>query len=62
MDKDTFMEWVRETFDFPETTLRLMENILDYCEKLSEDEQYPALLDLFSGLTLSENEIRRICL
>lgn len=63
MSKDEFMEWVRETFDVPGSTQRMMENILDYVEKLPEEEHYSALSDLLGGaIGLTDAEIRRICL
>lgn len=62
-NKEEFMEWVRETFDVPGPAQRLMENILDFVEKLPEEEHYSALTDLLSGtIGLTDSEIRQISL
>ena len=63
MTKEEFMDWVRETFDVSGSTQRMMENVLDYVEKLPEEEHYSALTDLLSGaIGLTNNEIKQICL
>lgn len=63
MSKEEFMEWVRKTFDVPGPAQRLMENILDFVEKLPEEEHYSALTDLLSGaIGLADSEIRQISL
>ena len=63
MNKEEFMEWVRENFDVPGSTQRMMENVLDYVEKLPEEDHYSALTDLLSGaIGLTDAEIRKISL
>jgi hypothetical protein len=63
MKKEKFMEWIRENFDIPGSTWRLINNILCYCEKLPESNQESALLELLSGsIGLTENEIKSIVL
>lgn len=63
MNKIEFMEWLRDNFDVDGCTQRLIENILDYVEKLPEKEHYNALSELLSGgIGLTDNEIRQIYL
>lgn len=63
MSKEEFMEWIRATFDVPGSTQRMMENILDYVEKLPEEQHYAALTDLLDGtIGLTDAEIRKISL
>lgn len=63
MEKQEFMEWLRENFDVPGSTQRIIENIIDYVEKLPEEEHYSALEELLSGgIGLTSAEIRQIYL
>lgn len=63
MDKSEFMDWLRDNFDVPGCTQRLIENILDYAERLPEEEHYAALSELLSGgIGLTDAEIKRIYL
>lgn len=61
MDKIEFMDWLRDNFDVPGCAQRLIENVLDYVEKLPEEEHYSALSELLSGgIGLTDAEIRMI--
>ena len=63
MDKFEFMEWLRENFDIDGCTQRIIENILDYVEKLPEEEHYNTLSELLGGgIGLTDNEIKQIYL
>lgn len=62
MDKEEFYEFIRENFSLDGAALRLIQNILDYIETASSDEndQYLLACDLLSGIGLSDAELRQI--
>lgn len=61
MNKEAFMEYVRETFDISGSTQRMIENILNYVEMLPKSEHYAALVALLDGtIGLTEAEIRQV--
>lgn len=65
MNREEFMEYIRENFNISCEARRLINNILLFVENTYSDEieQYKALCDLLDGtIGLSDNEIMRICL
>lgn len=65
MNREEFMEYVRENFNISCEARRLIDNILSFVENtyFDESEQYKVLCELLDGtIGLSDNEIMRICL
>lgn len=65
MNREEFMEYIRENFNISCEARRLINNILLFVENNYSDEieQYKALCDLLDGtIGLSDNEIMRVCL
>ena len=65
MNREEFLEYIRENFNISCEARRLINNILLFVENTYSDEieQYKALCDLLDGtIGLSDNEIMRICL
>ena len=61
MSKSEFMNWLRENFSIGRDTQAIIENILDYVEKLPVEQHDEALLDMLgSGIGLTDGEILRI--
>lgn len=62
MGKDEFYEYICENFDLDGTSLRLIQNILDYIEKttIDENEQYLLACDLLCGFGMSDYEMSKI--
>ena len=62
MDKDEFYEYIIENFSLDGTARRLIQNILDYIEKTTcdENEQYVMACDLLSGFGMTDAELRKI--
>ncbi len=61
MSKAEFMNWLRENFSIGRDTQAIIENILDYVERLPVEQQDEALLDMLgSGIGLTDGEILRI--
>ena len=61
MSKAEFMNWLRENFSIGRDTRAIIENILDYVERLPVEQQDEALLDMLgSGIGLTDGEILRI--
>lgn len=64
MNREEFMEYVRENFNLDGATQRLLNNILRRGECIAdENEQYLFLCDMLDGtIGLSDREIKKICL
>ena len=65
MNREEFMEYVRENFNISCEARRLIDNILSFVENtyFDSNEQYIVLCELLDGtIGLSDNEIKRICL
>lgn len=65
MNREEFMEYIRENFVISVEAKRLIDNILYYVEiqGADEDEQYMMLSCMLSGtIGLSDNEIKKISL
>ena len=65
MNREEFMEYVRENFNISGSAQRLIDNILSFVENtyFDSNEQYRVLCELLDGtIGLSDNEIKRICL
>ena len=62
MNKDDFYDYIRETFDLSGTSLRLIQNILDYIKKTTcnKNEQYSLACDLLDGFGLTDDELKKI--
>ena len=65
MNREEFMEYIRENFNISGEAKRLINNILYYVELqgVEEDEQYIMLCRMLDGtIGLSDNEIKEISL
>ena len=65
MDRQEFMEYIRENFNVDVTTLRIIDNILCFVESNypEENEQYNVLCSLLDGtIGLTSNEIKKVYL
>ena len=61
MNKNEFLEFVRENFYVEGATLRLISNILDYVEGLSKCEHYNVLTSLLDNtIGLTDMEIKNV--
>ena len=65
MNKNEFMDYIRENFNVDGTSQRLIANILDFVENHypEENEQYVVLCELLDGtIGLTDNEIKKVYL
>lgn len=65
MNREEFMEYIRENFNVNGTTQRLIDNILCFVENNypEENEQYRVLCSLLDGtIGLTSNEIKKVYL
>ena len=65
MNREEFMEYIRENFNVNGTTQRLINNILCFVENNypEENEQYRVLCSLLDGtIGLTSNEIKKVYL
>ena len=65
MNREEFMEYIRENFNVNGTTQRLIDNILCFVENNypEENEQYRVLCALLDGtIGLTSNEIKKVYL
>lgn len=65
MDKEEFMNYIRENFEISAAAYRLIANILDYISShaIDENEQYLMACELLDNtIGLSDVELKQICL
>ena len=65
MNKEEFMEYIRDNFNVNGATQRLIDNILCFIENnyFDENEQYRVLCELLDGtIGLTDNEIKEVYL
>lgn len=61
MDKADYVQYIADHFSLSGSSMRLINNILDYVETLDDDFRQGALHDLLSGtIGLTENELRMV--
>ena len=64
MDREEFMEYLRENYEMTGAEQRMIDNILRRAECIAdENDQYLFLCDMLDGtIGLSDREIKMICL
>ena len=55
-------EWLLNNFDIDGTAGRIIQNVLEYADRMTGDEQYEFLTEMLDGtIGLSDREIRNLC-